>query len=336
MKIDLFLLPSLYASDIYPLYNIMKKFLPILLLTFLYLPLHAQTSGYSLIEEFTGENCYPCALYNPAFNTLLKKNTSTVIALKYQCDIPSPGPVLYKQTKADVDTRMYYYLPKSAPYAYTNGNEFENPVNYYTQSEIDNFKTRISSFDITLSHTFSADMDSVFVSMTFTCTNDISTTKAFKAHIVLAEENIKFSTPPGSNGEKNFYMVVRKMYPSASGTLIIKQQWLKGESQTINIAKPLPSYIYNTSELRVVGFIQNNEDKKVLQAAISSYPVGINELNTSLTHVSLFPNPAYRNTPANLDFTLSKADDIKITVTDIIGRMVYPLKKKTCLQGIIF
>ncbi len=309
----------------------MKKILLVLFLGFYYLTVSAQTASYSLIEEFTGENCYYCALYNPAFDALLKKNISTVIALKYQCDIPSPGPVLYKQTKADVDVRSYYYLVNSTPYAFTNGNEIAGLAAIYTQSDIDNLKTRMSPFDITLSHTLSADMDSIYITMTFTCTQDISTTGAFRAHIVLAEENIKFSTAPGSNGEKSFYMVVRKMYPSATGTLIFKQQWLKGESQTIHIAQPLPSYIYNIPELRVVGFIQDNKDKKVLQTAISSYPTGINEWNKTLTNISLFPNPT--NTQTSLHLTLSKTDNIKITVTDIFGRVVYSAKENNLTAG---
>lgn len=309
----------------------MKRFTLFLVCVACYLPGHAQTHGLSLIEEFTGENCYPCSMYNPMFNILLKKNTSTVVTLKYQADIPTPGPVLYEQTKADVDVREYYYHVPEAPYAYTNGNEFAGNVATYTQGDIDNFKTRITNFDISLAHYFSADLDSIFITMTFTCTKDYSTTSALKAHIALVEENINFSTPPGSTKEKYFYMVMRKMYPSASGTLLIKQQWHTGDSQTITIAKPLPSYIYNISELRVIGFIQDNKNKKVLQAALSSSPLGIDEFNQPVTKISLFPNPAFSK--ANIRFTLEKTDDVRITVTDILGLTVYSEVKHNLQAG---
>lgn len=311
----------------------MKSFILFLVCVACYLSGHAQTQGLSLIEEFTGENCYPCSMYNPMFNILLKKNTSTVVTLKYQADIPTPGPVLYEQTKADVDVREYYYRVPEAPYAYTNGNEFAGNVATYTQGDIDNLKTRITNFDIALSHYLSADLDSIFITMTFTCTKDYSTTSALKAHIALVEENINFSTPPGSTKEKYFYMVMRKMYPSASGTLLIKQQWHTGDSQTITIAKPLPSYIYNISELRVVGFIQDNKNKMVLQAALSSSPVevGIDRFSNSSTAITLFPNPAYNK--ASIRFTLEQTSDVKIAVTDILGLTVYTEVKHNLQAG---
>ncbi len=38
----------------------------------------------SLFEEFTGENCGPCAYYNPGLQTLLNANTGKVIFIAYR------------------------------------------------------------------------------------------------------------------------------------------------------------------------------------------------------------------------------------------------------------
>ena len=38
----------------------------------------------SIYEEFSGENCGPCAASNPALWTLMSANTSKVILVKYQ------------------------------------------------------------------------------------------------------------------------------------------------------------------------------------------------------------------------------------------------------------
>ena len=45
----------------------------------------AQTPRLSLFEEFTGENCPPCAATNPALNALLAQptNTTKVVAIKW-------------------------------------------------------------------------------------------------------------------------------------------------------------------------------------------------------------------------------------------------------------
>lgn len=51
----------------------------------------AQTPRLVLYEEFTGENCPPCASINPALNALLAlpTNTPKVQSIKWQVPIPS-------------------------------------------------------------------------------------------------------------------------------------------------------------------------------------------------------------------------------------------------------
>jgi hypothetical protein len=56
----------------------MKKLLPLLLL--FSLQLHAQ-GRFSLYEEFTGENCSPCAAANTGLWSLLNSNTSAVMGI---------------------------------------------------------------------------------------------------------------------------------------------------------------------------------------------------------------------------------------------------------------
>lgn len=62
----------------------------------------------SLYEEFTGENCGPCAATNPGLNTLLNANASQVIAIKWQVPIPSAPSTtwsLYQTDKPEIDWR---------------------------------------------------------------------------------------------------------------------------------------------------------------------------------------------------------------------------------------
>ena len=49
----------------------------------------AQTPRLSLCEEFTGENCGPCAGTNPGLQTILNANAAKIIAIKWQVAIPS-------------------------------------------------------------------------------------------------------------------------------------------------------------------------------------------------------------------------------------------------------
>src|SRR4051812_9810277 len=70
----------------------------------------AQTPRLSLYEEFTGENCPPCAATNPGLNALLlaPDNEANIVAIKWQVPIPSaPSNTwsLYRTNKAEIDWR---------------------------------------------------------------------------------------------------------------------------------------------------------------------------------------------------------------------------------------
>lgn len=68
----------------------------------------AQVPRMSLYEEFTGENCPPCAATNPGLNTLLNANSSKVIPIKWQVPIPSAPSTtwsLYQTDKGEIDWR---------------------------------------------------------------------------------------------------------------------------------------------------------------------------------------------------------------------------------------
>ncbi|MFZ9453867.1 MAG: hypothetical protein ACO27Q_01410, partial [Bacteroidia bacterium] len=82
----------------------------------------AQTPRLCLYEEFTGENCPPCAATNPGLNTLLASatNSTKAVAIKWQVPIPSAPSAtwsLYQTNKADINWRYstYGYGINSAP-----------------------------------------------------------------------------------------------------------------------------------------------------------------------------------------------------------------------------
>jgi len=112
-------------------------------------------------------------------------------------------------------------------------------------------------------------------------------TGSLKLHTAIVEEEINYPTAPGSNGETDFYSVMRKMLPNASGTSLA-DTWAAGASQTFTFAVPLPSYIANLGEVAVVAFVQDNSSKDVKNAAYSApqavsglADAGVNALNAS-------------------------------------------------------
>lgn len=68
-----------------------------------------QSQRLMLFEEFTGENCPPCAIYNPGLNQLLDANAQKIVSIKYQTNIPFGTPKLYDYNPSDVDDASIYY-----------------------------------------------------------------------------------------------------------------------------------------------------------------------------------------------------------------------------------
>lgn len=229
----------------------------------------------SLYEEFSGENCAPCAATNPGLWTLLSANTSKILLIKYQVPIPSAGPIynLYPTVAA---ARRSYYGVNSAPSGQLDG-AASSPTSaspghpgYFTQAEINSGQAISSPFNLSVNHSWNATGDSV------TATVDISAVSAFaptggtlKLRMALIE-HLEYCAPPGNNGEKEFHNVVREMYPDAGGTAIANS-WTVGQSQTLTLKGKVPSWVNKANDRAViVVWIQNDGDKKIAQAAQST------------------------------------------------------------------
>jgi len=234
---------------------------------------YAQVQRMVLSEEFTNASCGPCASQNPAYNTLMDANSTKVITLKYQTVWPGVDP-MNAQNQADVATRVTYYGVNGVPYAPMDGDtNITGPQAYngapfnYNQAMIDARYAVPAHWTISLTHHLSSDLDSVYITCVVTPDGTNPSITGLKLHIALIEKEINFNAAPGTNGEKDFYNVMRKMYPSAAGQSVV------AGSHTYTVAEALPSYLYNANQVGVVAFIQNNTHSgtawPVQQAAIS-------------------------------------------------------------------
>lgn len=268
--------------------------------------LNAQSQRMVLVEEFTQASCGPCAAANPAFNALLAPNLGTkVVAIKYQTNWPGVDP-MNTQTQTWVGPRVSYYGVNGVPHGVVDGVDIADDCNAYvgypgclTQGEIDTRYNTPSSFTLGLTHTMSTDFDSIFITANITASQAFTSNGALKLHVALLEEEINFATAPGTNGELDFYGVMRQMLPNASGTTL-PSAWNNGDAQTVTFAVAVPSYIYDINKLQVAAFIQSDGDKAVQQAAITSpialpndaQPTAVSGLPTGVACSSLTFTPS--------------------------------------------
>lgn len=234
----------------------------------------AQTQRMVLAEEFTNASCPPCAAQNPAYNALLGANTSKVVAIKYQTNWPGVDP-MNAQTQSDVGPRVTYYNCTGVPYSPIDGsvapvsapNYAGAPANW-TQAIIDAEYAVPSPFQLSITHTMSSDYDSAFVSVTITAAQNYNASGNLMLRVAMIEKEINFAAPPGTNGETTFENVMRKMYPSATGTNV-GSGWNNNQTATYTFDVAVPSYVYDKNEIQFVAFLQDDADMSVEQAAIS-------------------------------------------------------------------
>jgi len=226
---------------------------------------YGQSQRFVLMEEFTQASCGPCASQNPAFNALLNANTTKCTSIKYQTSWPGYDP-MNLHNPSEVATRVSYYNVNGVPDVVMDGNAYHGSPSGLNQTKINTQYAVPSPFELYINQQLSPGNDSIYVTMLGKATAPVSGTLV--AYCVVIEKHIHFNTPPGSNGEKDFYNVMKKMLPSASGTTL-PTTFEIGDYFVLQYAWELAN-VYSISELSVVGFIQNSQNKAVQQAANTS------------------------------------------------------------------
>lgn len=232
-----------------------------------------------LYEEFSGENCGPCAATNPDFWAFMTNSTNQnkAILLKYQVNIP-PNSVhpLYDQNATEADARLSYYSVNSAPNGRIDGRVHHpattspgHPGWFLDTGGQDTMNTEAaipSAFNITVTPTVTGNTLNATISVT-AASAFTGTTMKLRAALV---EGLHYTTPPGNNGEVDFHNVMRKMYPDAAGQTF-PATWTSGMTQTFTISGTIPQYVDKAADkLFLIVWIQDDANKKIAQAAKSA------------------------------------------------------------------
>jgi len=280
----------------------------------------------TLIEEFSSSTCGPCAMLNANFDPLLNTNNPNsggrVNVIKNQVNWPSPGnDPSYNPHSA---SRVSYYAINAAPTALINGT---SEMNAHDQAEIDAGKNAPAYASISANIAVNGNLVSGTATVTPYLTIPAASSK-LRVHQALLQKEYNF--PGAVTSQKNYYHIMRKMFPDANGTVLTPTD---GSAFNVSfthtasvVATPAQGSFdfWNAASLvyEYVVFVQDKDSKDILQSgsAMVTVPVGVVELKDN-QQIGVYPNPA--NDFAVLGIKLSQASDVSVAIYDISGKLVY-------------
>jgi hypothetical protein len=297
----------------------MKRIIYTLFVLFTVLPLlMAQVPKKILVEETTQASCPPCATFNPAFDALMEANTDKVVVMKYQVWWPGYDP-MYLETQEDVNARVGDYLgANAAPNIYINGGNFES-ITSITQARIDQmYGSTTSPISIEIDHVLN-DANGT-IDATVTITNESANefpANTYRLITVISEDDITYAVPPGTTSEREFKWVMKKMLPTAEGTMLT-EAIAPGDSIEFTFSEPIPWHIKDLGELAVTAWVENpNVRGMVVQAEHSAHKPLAGVFPDLATSYTLDGYDGYCDTEVDAVFEIRNDGTEEVTSFDI-------------------
>ena len=212
-----------------------------------------------LLEEWTNTSCAPCASNNPTIDAFVQANFNTIVPVKYHVWWPGPNDPMYLHNVPENTARTNYYGVSGVPNVIMGG--VTNPVYPYTtpgslQDAYDIQMSKATPLEVSLTDT-KVGSDSIRADITLTIHSPLVFGQYY-LRVMAVERWIHYSSPPGSNGEMDFYDVFRKAYPNITGTSLPLTPGTYNYTFTYPIdAAWVDSMIYS------IAFVQDDVSKKV-------------------------------------------------------------------------
>jgi hypothetical protein len=285
-----------------------------------------------LHEIFTSSTCPPCKPGNENLKAVLDFKVGEWTTIKYQTNFPGTGDPYYT---SEVGTRFSYYGASFAPWLTIDGSSSWGATsanaNSYTEAMFDAKKATPSLAAITAKYTI--------VGKTVTVSGNVTPVQSFanssmRLRIAVVEKvtskNVK------NNGESEFYSVMKKMLPNATGTTVslaagtavpYTQSFtfpgnyrLPNDGQAANIINlATENSVEEFGNLYAIVFLQDDADKTVWQSETTTPlgPVSVTEINE--LGLNVYPNPSKGN--INVTFGGNSSNG-SVRIVDMNGKEV--------------
>ncbi len=253
----------------------MKKFLLLLLIVpLLNYGVNAQSVGakrYTLFEHFTQASCGPCANQNPVFAAFYNQHLADARHIAFHTSWPGVDP-MYSLNPAPVDAMVGYYGVTGVPDMYANGTGIGSP----TAANADMLNDGTSPIRIKVTDTDDAGTHNVTVEIQTVAEVPEGT---YFMRVGVVERFVQYTSPPGSNGEKDFPNVFRDWLAND----IAYEPAAVGESVTFSY-QYTPNAVWVADDIYTMAYVVNTATKEVLNTG-TSYDASVELLNVSENNI---------------------------------------------------
>lgn len=233
----------------------------------------AQVPKTPLIEHFTQASCGPCASQNPALKTTLDNfGTANYVKVTHQTSWPGVDPMNANYPAGPNDRRVYYGV-SAVPRASLNGGANAAPNTAVTTSTLNAAAAQTTPYDMDITQTWLSGT-SVRVDVVVRNSTAAAVSTADKLYVAMTENYISYATAPGSNGETEFYYVMREMYNASTGASTTAGLTIgaipANDSLTYSFTlTSIPNYIRDLNQVAFAAYLQTQSSKVIHQSAKS-------------------------------------------------------------------
>ncbi len=252
-----------------------------------------KSNRVAVVELFTGAQCPPCVAADIAFDAGVKTYTpKEAVFLQYHLHIPGPDPL----TSPASEARQKYYGDKieGTPTAFIDGAVSEEGLGGFTANGKQSFENLAKQLDADLEQEPGAEIKLKVeskgddVDLTAEVSGLKKTGEKVRLRFVLVQDVVKYA---GGNGQRLHHHVVRALPGGAEGFALEKANSShKAKVSLAEVRKSLEKYLSDFEAkrkgftwdkqplelkgLKIVAFVQDDEDKKILQGAQADVPLG--------------------------------------------------------------
>lgn len=235
----------------------MKKIFTFLSLILLLTQINFSGDRMVIIERFTSWTCGPCASNNPTMEAWINSlDQDKIVGIAYHMNWPAPGnDGFYLYNPTDNNARRSFYNINAIPQAQMDGLiNIQSPYTSGGLTSLYNTRTNLLS-PVTVIVTDSTFGDSIRVRVRLYCEILMANPNVL-VHFAINERHKHYNSPPGTNGETDFYDVMRRMNNNGTG-----QQVTLYPGQTVYLERTFyKDPIYEAAQIMPIVFIQQGQE----------------------------------------------------------------------------